>query len=230
MEAIVVTLTGAAVFLVGLLARLGLLVLVVAGLLVPVALVLGAIRIYQVVRPRLQGLRRTGQVLYKPGIRYSAGHTWIEREGKRLRVGLDGVAQAILPWALAVELPRPGDELVEGQVAAIISCGGVEARIAAPLSGRVVALNAEVSRDPSLVKEDGYGRGWLFAMEPSDARWSTLPSGEAAQAWMKDESERLNRFLEDWLGDDGLAARSGPAPKPMAYTDWRDLTHAFLHA
>jgi len=230
MAALLDILMGVAIFAVGLAVRLGLLLLVVVALLVPVALVLGAVRLHQIVRPRFRGLRRAGRVLYKPGVRYSAGHTWLEREGGRLRVGLDGVAQEILPWALAVDLPRPGDVLAEGQVAAVISCGGVDARIAAPIAGRVVAVNAEVQREPSLVKEDGYGRGWLYAIEPIDTRWSTLPEGEVAREWVTGESDRLDRFLEDRLGFSGHQARSGPAPKPLAAADWRDLTQAFLHA
>jgi glycine cleavage system H protein len=217
------------VFVVGILARLGLVVGVIAALLTPVALVLGAIRIFQVVRPRLQGLRRTGHVLYKPGARYSAGHTWIERDGSRLRVGLDGVAQAILPWALGVRLPRPGDQLVEGQVAAVISCGGVEARIVAPLAGKVLAVNTALLLDPALVKNDGYHRGWLFEVEPADARWATLPSGEVAQRWMERESQRLDRFLEEHAAPPGMLAAPAPARAPQ-YTDWRDLTHTFLQA
>lgn len=218
------------VFLGGLVLRLGVVALVVAGLLVPVALVLGAVRLGRALLPFAKGLRRAGHVLYRPGVRYSAGHTWIEREGSRIKVGLDGVAQEILPWALGVELPQPGQRLSEGEVAVIISCGRDEARITAPLAGRVVAVNAEVERNPSLVKEDGYGRGWLFAVEPMDARWSTLPGGEAARDWLTGESDRLERFLESHLGYSGMAARSGPAPQVLPSGDWRELTTAFLHA
>lgn len=232
MSAILGVLWGVTTFLGGLVVRLGLLVLAVAALLLPVAVVLGTVRLVQAVRPRVRGLRRTGHVLYRPGARYAASHTWLVREGGRLTVGLDGVAQQILPWALAVQLPRPGDVLAEGQVAAVVACGGLDARIAAPVGGRVVAVNAEVQRDPSLVKEDGYGRGWLFALEPSDARWSTLPGGERARAWMTDESERLDRFLEGRVGFAGRIARTGPGPveRPLAGAAWRDLTDAFLHA
>lgn len=217
-------------FLVGLVLRLGVVLLVVGAFLAPVALALGAVRAWRLLRPAARGLRRAGHVLYRPGVRYAAGHTWIEREASRVKVGIDGVAQEILPWALSVALPRPGQELAEGEVAAVISCGGDEARIAAPVAGRVVAVNAEVERDPALVKEDGYGRGWLFALEPTDTRWSTLPAGDVARAWLAQESERLDRFLEARLGFAGLASRSGPAPKVMPPGDWRDLTQAFLHA
>lgn len=217
-------------FLVGLVARLGIVALFAAALLAPVAIALGAARLLRHLRSLARGLRRIRGVLYKPGARYAAGHTWVERDGARLKVGLDGVAQELLPWALAVELPRPGALLREGEVAAVVSCGGVEARIAAPVTGAVVAVNAEVAREPSLVKEDGFGRGWLFAVEPVDARWSTLPAGDIAREWIERESERLQRFLEARLGAEGLASRASPAPKQLVGADWDDLTRAFLHA
>lgn len=220
----------AGAFLGGLVMRLGVVLLVVVAFLVPVALVLGAVRAWRALRPAARGLRRAGHVLYRPGVRYAAGHTWVERELHRVKVGVDGVVQEILPWALSVELPAPGQRLAEGEVAAVISCGADVARIASPIAGRVVAVNAEVERDPSLVKEDGYGRGWLFAVEPVDARWSTLPSGELAREWMTQESDRLDRFLESRLGFVGMAARTGPAPQVLPSGDWRELTRTFLRA
>lgn len=221
---------GAGAFVAGVIVRLGIVALFAAALLLPVGVALGAVRLLRHARSAARGLRRVRGVLYKPGARYAAGHTWVEREGERLKVGLDGVAQELLPWALAVELPPPGAQLREGDVVAVVSCGGVEARITAPVAGTVVAVNAEVARDPSLVKEDGYGRGWLFAVEPDDARWSTLPAGEIARAWIEDESDRLHRFLESRLGAEGLASRASQAPRLLAGSDWNDLTRAFLHA
>ncbi|HET9594655.1 MAG TPA: glycine cleavage system protein H [Anaeromyxobacteraceae bacterium] len=230
MATMIGTLQAIGVFLLGLVARLGVLLLVMAVLASPALLWLGGRWAWRRIRPRVRGLRRAGHALYSPGARYAAGHTWVAREGGALKVGIDGVAQELLPWALAVELPKPGAKLHEGDVAAIVSVGGQDARIAAPVSGRVVRVNAEVERDPSLLKEDGYGRGWLFAVEPFDARWSTLPAGEQARTWLARESERLDRFLEERLGFAGLSARRGPAPPPMPTADWDDLTRSFLHA
>jgi glycine cleavage system H lipoate-binding protein len=224
------TLQAIGVFLLGLAARVGVVLLVMALLASPALLWLAGRWVWQRLRPRMQGLRRAGHALYSPDARYAAGHTWLAREGSALKVGIDGVAQELLPWALAVELPKPGAKLHEGDVAAVVSVGGQEARIAAPVSGRVVKVNAEVARDPSLMKEDGYGRGWLFAIEPFDARWSTLPAGEQARIWLARESERLDLFLEERLGFAGLAARRGPAPPALPKADWEDLTRSFLHA
>lgn len=214
----------------GMIIRLAVVALAMLVLASPGLLAVGALRLYRALHPVVSGLRRAGHVLYKPGARYAAGHTWLEREGERVKVGLDGVGQELLPWALSVQLPRPGQELKEGEVAAVISCGGIEARVAAPVAGRVVAVNAEVERDPSLVKDDGYGKGWLFALAPADARWSTLPAGETAREWLAGESDRLDRFLEERLGFAGFVSRAGPAPRTLAGADWQDLTAAFLHA
>jgi glycine cleavage system H lipoate-binding protein len=150
--------------LVVLVARLGLVFAVAAVLVTPVALALGARSFWRWLRARMRGLLRVGNVLFRPDVRYAAGHTWIERDGASARIGIDGIAQDILPWALAVRLPEVGESLVEGQIAAVISCGAGEASFAAPLSGRVVAVNAAVANDPSLVKEDGFGRGWLYVL------------------------------------------------------------------
>jgi len=219
-----------AAFLLGLLLRMGVVVLFVAAILMPVVFVLGLVRLYRILRPALRGLRRAGSALYKPGLRYAEGHTWVEREEGRLKVGLDGVAQEILPWALAVRLPRPGAVLAEGETLAVVSCGATEARFASPVAGTVLEVNPEVVRDPSLVKEDGYGRGWLVALSPADTRWSTLPAGNAARRWIEAESLRLDEFLEERLGFEGLAARAGPAPKLLVGDDWRDLMRSFLRA
>ena len=219
----------AGIFLVAFALRIGLVLLVVAALLAPVALVLWFARLWRSAAPFARGLRRIGHVLYKPGLRYAAGHTWLEREGGRVKIGVDGVAQEILPWVIDLELPAPGAVLSEGEVAAVLSCGATEARIAAPIAGKVVAVNAEAKRDPSLVKNDGFGRGWLLAIEPADARWSTLPAGEVARHWMEGEAARLERFLEDRLGLGWIERRSGAAPTVIAGADWLALTHAFLH-
>jgi glycine cleavage system H protein len=87
-----------------------------------------------------------------------------------------------------------------------------------------------VERDPSLVKDDGYGRGWLFAIEPDDVSWATLPAGGPARDWLAAESDRLDRWLEAKLGFSGLTARAAPVPPALDPNTWADLTHAFLRA
>lgn len=224
------TLTSAGIFLAGLVARLGIVFLVMVALLVPVLILSGALRGLHAARMHLLGYRAAGALRFRGGLLYAPGHTWLRPEGERLRVGLDDLAQRLLPWAVAVDLPRPGQQVKVGEPVARISCGGQEARVAAPFSGTVVAVNTDVLREPTLVKSENYGRGWLFALRPDDGAWRALPGGEAARAWLTEEGERLSRFYEQHLGyaaaDGGELV--GPPPSLLGDSQWRALVRAFL--
>jgi hypothetical protein len=57
-----------------------------------------------------------------------------------------------------------------------------------------------------------------------------LPTGEAAESWIRRESSRFSRFLEEQLG---FAAADGgelvaPAPWLIGESGWKALTGAFL--
>ncbi len=232
MDAIIGALQAIGIFIVGLVTRVGLVLAIVALLLAPVAVWLGVVRVWRAARRRMLGLSRAGDLLFRERLRYAPGHTWIEQDGTRVKVGIDDLAQRLLPWALQIELPRPGTQVRAGESVATIACGGREARIAAPIDGTVVTLNASVIRDPSLVKRDNYAGGWLFSMVPANEKWQSLPSGEPARRWLGAESARFGLFLEQELG---VAAADGgqwiaPPPSLLDREQWNALTRAFLLA
>ncbi len=230
MDTITGTLQTIGIFVVGLVARVGLVLAFIALLLAPVAVWMGVAGVWRAARRRVLGLSKAGDLLYREGLYYAPGHTWIEPDGTRVKVGIDDLAQRLLPWVLQIKLPRPGTQLRAGEPVATIACGGREARIAAPIDGTVVALNAGVMRDPSLVKRDNYAGGWLFSMVPANEKWQSLPSGEPARRWLGAESARLGLFLEQELG---MAAADGgewiaPPPSLLDPEQWKALTRAFL--
>jgi glycine cleavage system H lipoate-binding protein len=170
----------------------------------------------------------------RPDTHLAPGHTWVApRRRGAVTVGLDEVAERILPSATAVELPARGMEVHKGDPIAVIRAGRRAIRVSAPVDGTVVAVNHGVRRNPGHVKADPYGRGWLFALAPRDDGWRELPSGPAADLWVSAERRRLARFVEDELG---LAAADGgellaPAPALLGEDGWRRLVAAFfLHA
>ena len=232
MSAILDTLVATGVFLAGMAARLGLVIAVMLVLLVAVALLAGGVRAVRALELRLQGYRAAGRLRFRDGLRYAPGHTWVKAGGDRLRVGLDDLGQGLLPWAVAVELPRAGRVVREGEPVARISCGAQEAWVTSPVSGTVVAANEAVVREPTRVKGDCYGAGWLFEVAPDGTAWRSLPGGEAARAWLQSEGERLGRFYEEHLGyaaaDGGELI--GPPPSLLGAAQWREVREAFLRS
>jgi glycine cleavage system H protein len=230
MDAIIGTLQSIGIFIVGLVARIGLVLAIIALLLAPVAVGMGIVKVCRAGRRRMLGYSKAGDLLFREGLHFAPGHTWLKPEGARVKVGIDDLAQRLLPWVLQVQLPAAGTRVRAGEAVATIVCGGREARIAAPIDGTITALNLAVVQDPSLVKRENYGRGWLFAMAPADERWLVLPRGEPARRWLVAESGRLGRFLEQELGI--VAADGGDwiAPPPMLLgpEQWKALTDAFL--
>jgi len=230
MEALVGILESLVIFAAGLVGRLGIVLAAMAALLVPALLVWGLMRGAAWLRRRSQGLRPVGGVLFRPGLLYADGHTWVRRERGAARVGLDDLAQRILPWVVSVRLPRPGAALRARDPAAVISAGGREAVVRAPIDGTVVAVNDAVALSPSLVKSDGYASGWLFRMKPAGDALGGLRSGTEAEAWMASEGARLHGWLEGRLG---LAAADGgelldPVTNYLAPEEWDALVREFL--
>jgi glycine cleavage system H lipoate-binding protein len=212
-------------FVVGLAGRFGLFMLAGLVLVLPAFLLALAWR-------ALVARRRAGAA--RGSARFAPGHTWLAPRGRRgvLAVGVDEIAEKILPSATALELPAPGMEVHRGDPIAVIRAGRRAIRIGAPVDGTIVGVNRRARRDPALVKTDPYGRGWLFLLAPADDSWKRLPGGPSGDVWLADERRRLARFVDDELG---LAAADGgelvaPAPALLGEEGWRRLVAAFLHA
>ncbi|MFE6719017.1 glycine cleavage system protein GcvH [Streptomyces albidoflavus] len=117
-------------------------------------------------------------------LRYTEEHEWVGvLDGGKGRVGLTHHAQTQLGDIVFVQLPAVGQALDSGQ-----SMGHVESvksvtDIYAPVTGKVVAVNAELDHSPELVNEDPYGDGWLVEIEPTDAaeEWRVLLDAEKYQ-------------------------------------------------
>lgn len=230
MNAIIGILQYAASFLGGLAARLGVVLLAMAAMLVPALVVWGLFLGVEWVRRRAQGLELAGGLRFRPGLRYAPGHTWLRQEKGQVRVGVDDLVQKLLPWAVSVRLPKPGTSLRAGEPAAVISAGDREAVISAPVDGTVTGVNGNVVLDPSLVKSDSYARGWLFQMKPASDRLPGVASETEGRAWLAAEGERLHRWLEPRLGF--AAADGGSLAEPignyLTRKDWDELTATFL--
>ncbi len=233
MQTVVDILQSLGVFVAGVVARFGLFLAMLAVLVVPALVAALVVRAAAERRRKALGLRQVAGIQFRPDVFYAPSHSWLHRRrGGSLELGLDDLAQRLLPSVTAVELPRPGTAIRRGEPVATIFGGGRMVRIPAPIAGHVVGANGAVVRDPGLVKRDGYGRGWLVAIAPSDESFTTLPHGELAESWIRRESVRWSRFLEERLG---FAAADGgeivsPAPWLVGEEGWNALAAEFLGA
>jgi glycine cleavage system H protein len=68
-----------------------------------------------------------------------------------------------------IELPAEGEELTQFKPFAEIESVKAVSDIYAPVSGRVVEINQDLSTAPDAIEQDPYGNGWICRIEISDA-------------------------------------------------------------
>jgi FixJ family two-component response regulator/glycine cleavage system H lipoate-binding protein len=102
------------------------------------------------------------------GLYSITGNSWakIEEDG-RVRVGVHADFLGALPGLASVEIPKVSETRYQGEVCArLTDSNGNVHRVWTPVSGKVVAVNGEITVRPRLLLEDPYGDGWIFVLEP----------------------------------------------------------------
>jgi glycine cleavage system H protein len=113
------------------------------------------------------GVVSYGGFAFPRWLRYSAWHAWVlEVGGGRVRVGVTDWAQGGLRAVVFVEPPLVGERVERGGVLALLESVEAVAEVRSPLTGTVVAYNAELDDDPGLINRDPYGRGWIAEIQP----------------------------------------------------------------
>ena len=167
-------------------------------------------------------------------IRYHPGHMWLKRDWKNtVRVGADEFAAKLAGEISHIDLPARGEWFRQGQPILKLHRNGETATMVAPIEGEVVDVNPEVLRDPSLLRRDSYGKGWLLALRVYD---ETSPSRNLLPAnlvpgWMKDAVSRL------YAKQPSLVAVAADGGRPMddllsgvRGAEWEKITAEFFLA
>ena len=117
-------------------------------------------------------------------LKYTESHEWIADHGDgTVTVGITAVATEQLGDLVYVELPQVGAQVTRGSNCAVVESTKAAADVYAPLTGEVVAANAELSAHPERVNESPYGSGWLFKLKLADG--AELKSLLARDAYAK---------------------------------------------
>ena len=166
-------------------------------------------------------------------LRYHQGHGWICRERKNVaRVGADEFAAVIAGQIEAIELPKPGQWIRQGQKAWTLKRGQESTEMISPIEGEVVEINKDVLADPTLLRTDPYGRGWLMTVHVPDEETSfrNLVPKTSVGSWMRESVARLWAVQPQLAG---VTAADGGRPADdlfnnMPDAEWKAVTTDLL--
>src|SRR5579872_1137578 len=169
-----------------------------------------------------------------PGnLSYHPGHSWLVRERKNVvRVGADEFAAALIGKVDRISLPNPGQWIRQGQAAFSFYRGADETEMVSPTEGEVLEINPEVLRNPSLMRQDPYGSGWLLTVNVPDEESTTrnLIPKPLISEWMRDAVDRLYARQPALAG--AVAADGGRPVEDLGSllpaVNWKSLTGEFF--
>lgn len=179
------------------------------------------------IRERIGGFQVPGDRSYHPG------HSWVAEERKDVvRVGIDEFAAALLGKVDKINLPTRGQWIRQGQKALSFFRHGKETQMVSPTEGEVLTVNPDLVNNPSLLRRDPYGAGWLFTLNVPDAESTgrNLVPKHLVADWMREAVDRLYARQPQLVGavaaDGGSPADDLGAAFPDA--DWKQLTGEFF--
>ncbi|EKN62589.1 glycine cleavage system protein H [Neobacillus bataviensis LMG 21833] len=121
-------------------------------------------------------------------LRYSEEHEWVKVEGERVRIGITDFAQHELGDIVFVELPEVGDEVTADEPFGSVESVKTVSELYAPVSGKVVEVNEDLSDSPEFVNESAYEKAWMVVVELSDSsELDKLMTAEQYEAMTKED-------------------------------------------
>lgn len=119
-------------------------------------------------------------------------HTWVLRDGNRLRIGMDSLGVETTGDLAQLYLSPAGTIVAVGDELGTIEAQKFVGPLRAPVSGTVVQVNDRVLANPLLVSKDPYGEGWLLLIDPIEEP-EGLIEGDAVAPWFAGSLEEYKR-------------------------------------
>ena len=101
------------------------------------------------------------------GLKYSESHEWVKVDGNVAWIGVSDFAQKEMGDITYVDLPEEGDDVIAGEEFGALESVKAASDLICPVSGTVVAVNAELEDTPEKVNEDAYA-SWIIKVEMSN--------------------------------------------------------------
>ena len=97
--------------------------------------------------------------------KYTKDHEWIVLNAGKATVGITHFAQSELGDLVFVDLPAIGKEIAKGATLCVVESTKAASDVYAPVGGKVIEVNNELSSKPELINQDPYNQGWIAKLE-----------------------------------------------------------------
>lgn len=104
--------------------------------------------------------------MYPETLKYTKDHEWVRVDGEEAVVGITDFAQSQLGAVVFVELPDVGRSVAQGEVFGTIESVKAVSELFSPLSGQVLAVNADLGVHPERVNDAPHDT-WMIRLSPS---------------------------------------------------------------
>lgn len=102
-------------------------------------------------------------------LRYSPSHEWTRvNDDGTVTVGITEFAQDQLGDVVFVETPEIDRSCAAEEAIAVVESVKAASDLYAPVSGKIIDTNGELSDSPELINDSPYEKGWIFKIQPDD--------------------------------------------------------------
>ncbi|SPF33837.1 Glycine cleavage system H protein [Candidatus Desulfosporosinus infrequens] len=104
----------------------------------------------------------------KEGFLFNENDSWVYISGNKARVGVTDYVQQSLSDIMFFTPPVVGQEVEQFGELGTVESGKAVFEVVSPVSGRITAVNEELSVAPELINQNPYEKGWIAEVELSD--------------------------------------------------------------
>ena len=105
---------------------------------------------------------------FPSNIKYTKEHEWISISDNIGTIGITDYAQGELGDVVFIDIDPNIGEVKKGDSIGTIEAVKTVSDIFAPVSGKVIEVNKELTNTPEVVNSDPYGLGWMVKIEIKD--------------------------------------------------------------
>jgi glycine cleavage system H protein len=103
--------------------------------------------------------------MYPTDLKYTKDHEWIRLQDGEAAVGITDFAQRQLGDIVYVDLPEVGRKVAQGETFGTIESVKAVSELFSPVSGEVVAVNADLASHPEAVNAKPH-ETWMIRLRP----------------------------------------------------------------